>query len=227
LIATNLIDDGAVFYLNGVEATRLRMPAGAITRTNLASAQPPGGDATAFEVLSFPASLVVAGDNVIAVEVHQQSDTSTDVVFGMSLFAEEGFAPVILDPTLPANTLGLQSRPVILSVTATGAPPPAYQWFRQGAAILNATNATFTIASMVAGAAGDYFVRITNAAGSTDSRVAAISYSAGYRRADPGLCARQQRPHAHPGFLLRSAECPPRPRRSPITTWSRCSTVPI
>ena len=45
LISSNLLDDGALFYLNGREVGRLRLT-GTPTRTSLATAQPPGGDAT-------------------------------------------------------------------------------------------------------------------------------------------------------------------------------------
>ena len=37
LTASNLIDDGAVFYLNGAEVRRVRMPSGTVTYSTLAS----------------------------------------------------------------------------------------------------------------------------------------------------------------------------------------------
>lgn len=177
LVASNLVDDGAVFWLNGAEAARLRMPAGAIVRTNLASGQPPGGDATNFEVLYLPTTNLLAGSNVLAVEVHQQSASSSDVVFGMKLEAWLPFAPVITDPAQPADRAVAQGQSTTLSVTAVGTPAPAYQWFRNGAALAGATAASYTIASMTSGQAGHYFVRVTNLAGATTSRVAVVSYA--------------------------------------------------
>jgi len=176
LVCSNLVDDGAVFWLNGAELGRLRMPMGTIVRTTLASSAPPGTDATNYDVLTFSATNLRSGDNVLAVEVHQQSDTSSDVVFGLSLEAFLAFAPVITDPAQPADRTVTQGRPTTFSVSAAAAPAPAYQWFRNGAAIAGATGAVYTIPSMTAALAGNYFARVTNVAGTATSRVAQVSY---------------------------------------------------
>ncbi len=84
LIASNVIDDGAVFYLNGAEVYRYNMPTGAITATTLATDTV---EATNWVVFNLPTDALVAGDNVLAVEVHQVNDISSDIVFGMSLTA--------------------------------------------------------------------------------------------------------------------------------------------
>jgi hypothetical protein len=64
-----LIDDGAVFYLNGVEIYRYNLPAGTINYFTLASAAV--GDATYAPAVTLPDNLLVLGTNVLAVEVHQ------------------------------------------------------------------------------------------------------------------------------------------------------------
>ncbi|MGH9419898.1 MAG: lamin tail domain-containing protein, partial [Thermoanaerobaculia bacterium] len=84
LISTNYVDDGAVYYLNGVEVSRLRIAAGTVVYATLAANQPTEGQT---EVLTFSTNNLVIGDNVMAVEVHQSSTTSSDDVFGMSLAA--------------------------------------------------------------------------------------------------------------------------------------------
>jgi hypothetical protein len=178
LVSSNLVDDGAVFWLNGAELDRLRMPTGAIQRGTLATSAPPGADATNYEVLTFAATNLRAGDNLLAVEVHQQSDTSSDVVFGMTLEAFLAYAPVITDPVQPADRAVTHGRSTALSVSAVASPPPAYQWFRNGTAIAGATGAVYTVASMTAALAGDYFARVTNVAGAATSRVARVSYEA-------------------------------------------------
>jgi hypothetical protein len=86
-VAGARIDDGAVIYVNGVEAARVRMPAGPVHNTTLANALPPGGDATSTDTTSLPSSLFVQGTNVVAVEVHQEATASSDIVWGMSLDA--------------------------------------------------------------------------------------------------------------------------------------------
>lgn len=78
-------DDGAVVYLNGTEVARSNMPAGAIGYSTLASSTIGGGDKFIVHTFSIPPSLLVAGDNLLAVEVHQATPTSTDLRFDLSL----------------------------------------------------------------------------------------------------------------------------------------------
>lgn len=82
LQVTHAIDDGAVFHINGTEAGRFNMPNGTISFNTQASGS---HEATGFETLSLSLASLVPGDNVIAVEIHQQGNNSSDVVFGMKL----------------------------------------------------------------------------------------------------------------------------------------------
>ncbi len=81
-IAT-VIDDGAVFYLNGTEIFRLGMPEGPINASTLASR--PVGDAEWEGSFTVPVDHLLIGTNLLAVELHQTDPTSSDVVFGMTL----------------------------------------------------------------------------------------------------------------------------------------------
>ncbi len=76
-------DDGAVVYVNGVEVKRSNMPTGTIAYNSTAL----GGNFTTGETFSVPASAFVAGNNVIAVEIHQNFAASVDCFFDMSLDA--------------------------------------------------------------------------------------------------------------------------------------------
>jgi hypothetical protein len=116
-----VIDDGAVFYLNGTEVYRLGMhPTDPITHTTLTNRPPPGYIDNAYYEGPFtiPSGSLLQGDNVIAVEVHQCDADSSDIVFGMTLDAEiESFTPVdtvILDPSefalLTKHTAAFESR---------------------------------------------------------------------------------------------------------------------
>ena len=87
---TNLVDDGAVFYLNGREIQRLRMPPAPLPMayTNLATEEPPFGDAIYPDLFRISGDLMtnlVVGDNVLAAEVHQYTATNSDVVFGTAV----------------------------------------------------------------------------------------------------------------------------------------------
>ncbi len=83
------VDDGAVFYVNGVEVQRVRMDSTeTITNRSLATASPPNtADATADDVFVIPASAFTLGTNVLAASVHQINTNSSDIVFGLQLNA--------------------------------------------------------------------------------------------------------------------------------------------
>ena len=82
-----LVDDGAVIYLNGEEVVRKNLPAGEINHLTLASLAVGGADESAFTTFNLPASGLVAGDNVLAVEVHQSAGNSSDLSFDLGLTA--------------------------------------------------------------------------------------------------------------------------------------------
>jgi hypothetical protein len=73
----------------------------------------------------------------------------------------------------PAITAQPQSQTVVaganvtFSVTATGSPPPTYQWTLNGAPILGATGSTLTLSNVQAANAGSYAVNVSNPAVTT------------------------------------------------------------
>ena len=77
------VDDGMIIYVNGVEAARYNMPGGNISFNNYATSYAPGNPDTGS--LTLKAELFHAGNNVIAVEVHNNSATSTDIYWSASL----------------------------------------------------------------------------------------------------------------------------------------------
>ena len=84
LTMTSIIDDGAVFYVNGVELLRRRMPTGQITSTTFASQNATDGT---LETVTLSPTNFQSGLNYLAVEVHQVNATSSDITFGMSIQA--------------------------------------------------------------------------------------------------------------------------------------------
>lgn len=84
-LTINLVrDDGAIVYLNGTEVVRSNMPNVADYST-LASTGTDGANETTYFPFDIPAYLLRDGINVIAVEVHQVSPSSSDLVFDLSL----------------------------------------------------------------------------------------------------------------------------------------------
>ncbi|MGC9034604.1 MAG: lamin tail domain-containing protein [Verrucomicrobiia bacterium] len=84
LRANAIIDDGAAFYINGVEALRIGVPVGATYSTWADRTQVD----PAYEYLTLSTSSVVPGTNLIAVEIHQANATSSDITFGLVLLAD-------------------------------------------------------------------------------------------------------------------------------------------
>ncbi|MEO6670641.1 MAG: metallophosphoesterase family protein [Ferruginibacter sp.] len=87
-------DDGILVYLNGIEVYRNNIATGTVTYTTLASLASDDG-ATA-QTFTIPATSFIAGNNTIAVEIHQNAVTSSDISFDMQLSA----TPVVINPVL-------------------------------------------------------------------------------------------------------------------------------
>jgi hypothetical protein len=100
---TTYLDDGAVFYLNGVEVYRLHMdpaPAPIANNTLATGYECASGDATcpiAFSISGDAVTNLVAGDNLLAVEVHNYNARSPDITFGAALSITE---PLVISPAL-------------------------------------------------------------------------------------------------------------------------------
>ena len=94
LVFNTLFDDGVIVYVNGVEAYRLNMPSGAVDYNTLALSAIGGADETNYTEVKTE-NLLQDGLNVIAVELHQASATSSDLSFDL----EVGFTLPPLTPT--------------------------------------------------------------------------------------------------------------------------------
>lgn len=89
-----VVDDGAVYYLNGAELHRQNMPAGPVGYSTPATG--PVGDADFADPIVVPSERLVQGVNVLAVEVHQAAPaTGTSGIVlaggGLTLFQEGPF----------------------------------------------------------------------------------------------------------------------------------------
>ena len=80
-----LRDDGAVVYLNGTEIHRSNMPAGDVDYQTRAPSPVGGDDESTYFPAKLSADALRDGNNVLAVEVHQNSSTSSDVSFNLGL----------------------------------------------------------------------------------------------------------------------------------------------
>jgi hypothetical protein len=79
-------DDGCILYLNGSEIFRNNMTNGTIFATNFAMATiSPASETLRFWTNTLSATDLLTGTNIIAVEVHQATATSSDIAWEMEL----------------------------------------------------------------------------------------------------------------------------------------------
>ncbi|MCQ2233772.1 MAG: CotH kinase family protein [Paludibacteraceae bacterium] len=81
LVANLIYDDGAVVYINGKEIYRCNLPEGEITDSTLALDYENDAEAS----INIKVSDIVKGVNTIAVEMHQNTPTSSDLTFVLTL----------------------------------------------------------------------------------------------------------------------------------------------
>jgi hypothetical protein len=108
-----IVDDGAVFYLNGTEVNRLNMaPSGEIRYTNFASASV--ATPTYTGPFAIPTNFLVLGTNILAVELHQFTTNgiiqSLDAVFGTELFGTRLVSPALPYHDSPESWIELFNR---------------------------------------------------------------------------------------------------------------------
>src|SRR4030095_8192708 len=97
-------DDGAVVYFNGTEVYRTNMATGTISYSTLASADATDDGKTP-QTVSLSSSLLVNGTNVIAVEIHQRTRSSSDISFDLQLTASTAgdLTPPVVSTYSPAD----------------------------------------------------------------------------------------------------------------------------
>ncbi|GHT76682.1 hypothetical protein AGMMS50262_15560 [Bacteroidia bacterium] len=84
-IAAVWADDGAVVYLNGQEVFRFNMPAGNVSYSTFSKECNDGVNSE----FAIPKTLFQPGENVLAVEVHQCTSYSSDLIFDFNLTCTE------------------------------------------------------------------------------------------------------------------------------------------
>jgi len=85
-----LRDDGAVIYLNGIEVARSNMREGIVDYLTMADRVVGGNEEDTFFPYPTSADDLVEGTNLLAVEIHQISSSSSDISFDLSLDTEVG-----------------------------------------------------------------------------------------------------------------------------------------
>jgi hypothetical protein len=172
-VVTNYLSDGAVFYLNGVEVNRVRMPAGTVDYSTAATGtNAPVGQ---YSVFGIPASTFALGDNLLEVETHQAAASSADMVLGLSLTAAAQYPIVILDASQPADRTVNGGDSTTFTASLLGSGPLSYQWLFNSNSIPGATNASYTIPQVVYTNAGSYALLVSNPLSTNTTRAAVLT----------------------------------------------------
>jgi len=88
-----LYDDGAAIYLNGTEILRAGLPDGELSADTYATRTASGSGETSYNPFSASPEALVAGLNVLAVELHQAAPDSSDLGLDLAVIGE-----VVLEP---------------------------------------------------------------------------------------------------------------------------------
>ena len=110
-VTVNLMrDDGAVVYLNGQELFRDLMPGGEVDYQTLATTYVSHADESRYfeyaEFVNDATDLLIDGENVLAVEIHQNARTSSDISFDLEMVATTSTAG-LLETDIEADMLGV------------------------------------------------------------------------------------------------------------------------
>jgi hypothetical protein len=173
---TNLLlevqrDDGVAVYLNGADFYRNNLPAGALAYSQMATNATDNGSTWQSAVL--PLTGLNVGTNVLAVEVHQSSLSSSDSAFDLRLtLLGYNLGPALL--AQPTNATVVAGGSATFAVTASGSAPLSYRWYFNNALQPGTTN-SLTVVNAQAGNAGSYYAVVSNAIGVVTSSVATLT----------------------------------------------------
>ncbi|MHA3769947.1 Ig-like domain-containing protein [Verrucomicrobiota bacterium sgz303538] len=105
LLVRVIRDDGVRVFLNGTEIVRNNLPSETITFATLATAVVDAAAETTPVEFIVPATALLSGENQLAVEVHQQSASSSDLGFDLALYGLTSPAtPPAIYLTSPASS---------------------------------------------------------------------------------------------------------------------------
>jgi hypothetical protein len=95
-------DDGVVVYINGIEVYRDNLPEGTIIFDSRANTAIGGEDENTYFEKEVDPAVLVEGANIVAVEIHQSSPSSSDIGFDLTAQAQvlTGSQPLIVSAGL-------------------------------------------------------------------------------------------------------------------------------
>jgi mannosyl-glycoprotein endo-beta-N-acetylglucosaminidase len=123
LVLRLLRDDGAAVYLNGVEVFRSNLPADPLTYTTAATNALAADESTTFYSVTLPGSHLLTGTNILAVELHQNTATSSDLSFNLELAGQHApGTPLLSVANEPPGSLSKTGAVLRGAITVLNAP---------------------------------------------------------------------------------------------------------
>lgn len=123
--------------------------------------------------------ITLTGIGVVIVQATQEGNRNFEPVSVTQSFGVAPGSSVAPQITLaPFSQRMVTGGTVTFTVAGRGDPAPTYQWFFNLIAIPGATNPSLTLSDLQPGAAGAYTVTLTNVAGTTTTRAAALTVDA-------------------------------------------------
>ncbi|HWN94425.1 MAG TPA: immunoglobulin domain-containing protein, partial [Methylomirabilota bacterium] len=178
LTLRDVVEDGAVYFINGKEVFRHNVSPGALSYTTRAATQQPE-PAQIRGPFNLAITNVMSGDNVMAVVVVQSGATSVDVELAVELTAtfHEFFHgdPCLAIVQQPQSQTIIEGQSVMLSVYAEGSLPINFQWYKNGSILAGRTNSSYVINSATPIDSGIYQVSVSNSACVLTSAVAVVT----------------------------------------------------
>lgn len=166
-----VVDDGFILYINGVEAGRYNMPAGSVGYSTYATTYAPNNPDQG--TLTLNAGLLRKGENVVAVEVHNNSANSSDILWEASLLLSEtitagnfvstdarydlpedasGHLQAVFEPltTEEKQAAGISVAPVVINEVSAGNSVNANEYYKKDdwVELYNTTDQDIDLAGM-------------------------------------------------------------------------------
>jgi hypothetical protein len=165
LTARLLRDDGAAVWLNGTSVHRSNLPEGPLAFDTPATATISGTDESTFLEVPLPVTALRTGTNILAVEVHQQNASSSDLSFDLELTVSTrstNHAPTLELGQESRVTVGQPMRPAVVWQDDGLIRVPVFRWEQRAGPALasfSATNSPTPFLSFPI--AGRYDLRLT------------------------------------------------------------------
>ena len=177
-VALDLVrDDGAAVFLNGTEVVRSNLPGGPIGPDTPASTSVWGADERDPQPHQAPASLLVAGTNTLAVEMHNSWAAGPDLSMSLSARGrvEAGDTTAPSAPTdLDAPDISHDEATLTWTAATDDNAVVGYEIFRDGASIGATSDLTYTDTGLAPDTIYRYTVTAVDPSGNSSAESGAI-----------------------------------------------------